>query len=284
MEYTIEQRDGEYHIITDQTYKGDIITINLASVIKTEQAKSLAKSINMDLLWVLRYDENIKKVYMDLFIDLDKGLIFSQELSIQHLIEDCITCLTENKMIEDCSYIMSTINSLYRKAFIEAIKGYGVVICSSIILECNCQAKRQNKVIGEAPRFSINTNDTYSIFEYVGQSLNDESPKLTIRCDDITIDVLTLVNNNNNFYDPDNHYVAYYTFAGLGNIFISKSEQEAKEYVKLKVPMKINTHEAMYNYLIKNNDIDQIIEYKKSMKPKLKLININEYMVNEFNV
>lgn len=284
MGYTIEQRNGVYHIITDQKYKGDTITINLESIVKTEQAKSLeVLDTSIELLWILRYDENLQKIYMDLLVDLDNGLLLSSELNIEQLIAECVSCITNNKLIEDCDYLMSCINYLYKRAFIIAIKEHAIAMCSNMIIEGHCSAKKHNKLLGEAPRFSLNMDDSYSIFEYVGQPLNDESPRITIKCEDIVIDIVTIANTKNFFYDPDIHEVAYYTFNGISNSFSSNKEEEVKEYPKLKVPMKTNTHEAMYQYLIKHNSMNEIIAYKKAMKPKLKLININSFMVKEFN-
>lgn len=285
MSYTIEQRNGVYHIITDQKYKGDTITINLESMIKTEQAKSLASSeIPIELLWMLRYDDNLQKVYMDLLVDIDNGLMFSGELNIEQFITECVSCITDNKLIEDCEYIMSCINSLYKKAFVTAIKEHAIAICSGMIIEGRCYARKKNKTLGEASRFSLNMDDSYSMFEYVGQSLNEESPTLTWKCEDIVMDIITIVSTKNYFYDPDVHEVAYYTFNGICNFYVNKNQgEEIKKYPKLKVPMKTNTHEAMYQYLIKHNSMNEIIAYKKAMKPKLKLININSFMVKEFN-
>lgn len=284
MSYTIEQRNGVYHIITDQKYKGDTITINLESMIKTEQAKSLASSeIPIELLWMLRYDNNLQKVYIDLLVDIDNGLMFSKELDIEQFTTECVSCITDNKLIEDCEYIMFCINSLYKKAFVTAIKEHNVVVCSSMIIEGCCYAKKKNKIIGKASRFSLNMDDSYSIFEYVGQSLNDENPKLIIKYSDIVITITTIVSTKNYFYNPDIHEVAYYTFNGISESHVNKYEEEEKEYPKLKVPMKTNTHEAMYQYLIKHNSMNEIMAYKKAMKPKLKLININSFMVKEFN-
>lgn len=284
MSCTIEQRNGVYHIITNKKYKGDTITINLESIVKTEQAKSLETlDMPIELLWVLRYDDNLQKIYMDLLIDINNGLMFSKELNIEQFATECTSCITDNKLIEDCDYIMSCINSLYKKAFITAIKEHSVAICSGMIIEGRCYAKKKNKILGEASRFSLNMDDTYSMFEYVGQPLNEESPTLIWRCEDIAMDILTIANTKNNFYDPDMHEVAYYTFNGMSNFYANRNEEEIKEYPKLKVPMKTNTHEAMYQYLIKHNSMNEIMAYKKAMKPKLKLININSFMVKEFN-
>lgn len=286
IKYNIEKRNGDYYIITDQTYKGNTITIDLSAIILTEEIQVLTISLERStMIWLLRYDENTKEVFMDLLIDIDKGYTFSIKLDIQELIKECVDCVKENKLLDDCEMINSTISKLFNMAFKSLINDRHLIY-SNRILNGNVIVKHANKILGYASRFVINKNN-FSILEYVGKRIDSNNVSIEIYYDKFQIGILTTENISNEMYNNNTaNQLKYYNFKGM-EIISPLSDEKAQEYVKnpynLNVCSVLKKPESMYQYILNNNTAEDITKYKISMKPAIKLVNINDFMIREFN-
>lgn len=282
MKYRIEKRGGDYYIITDEKHKNDTIIINLSSVIKTDEGFINESLEKIDLLWTLRYDENNHKVYIDLLLAREESKIYTREISIMSLISELVHCVQNNKNLEDCVELNSIIGLLYEDAFCDMLENENVILRSNIIIEAYCVVKQyDNKLLGNASRFIIQKSKL-SILEYVGKQI-DCKPVIEINIKNKKIKMITSSGfSENKLFDPADHLLGYYSFVAM-DTGITDVVEEKKDFYRIKVPIVLSTPESMYAYILANNDIDDIIKYKISMKPTLKLVNINRFMINEYS-
>lgn len=282
--YTIEKRNGDYYIITNETHKGNVITINLSSIINTEEVQIMNNVLEKtELVWVLRYNNIKNELFIDLLIDINNGYTFSKMIDIHELITECVSCIKDNKLLDNCDMIMSAINSLFDTAF-KALLEERIVIYSNKILEGRVIVYNDNKVSGYASRFVINKN-IFSILEYVGKPIGSNNPEIKIYYDSYTISIMSLENHSDMTYNDNNaNQLKYYTFRGMEIIYSNtENENDTKNLYKLNVSKTLKSPEQMYKFILNHNTIEEITKYKISMKPSLKLIDINNFMIKEFN-
>ena len=96
---------------------------------------------------------------------------------------------------------------------------------------------------------------------------------------------MSLENHSDMTYNNnDTNQLKYYTFRGMEVISPNNdNENDIKNPYRLNVSKILRNPEQMYKYIIDHNTIEEITKYKISMKPVLKLIDINNFMIKEFN-
>lgn len=276
-DFIIEKRNGERFIITNQKYKGKDITIKLESVIKSAFVKVQAILIETkEIFWALNHEETDDKYYIDLLLE---SMTYRLQIDINVLIDELVSCIQNNKMIETCKYLNKKINEVYQVAY-EDYLSKGKVIYSDIPVEGICTLTSGDQSLGYATRYIIDVN-RLSLLEYTGKMIAGENLKVQIT----TGDYLSVFNVSNDktkeiLYD-EIYRIGYCTLRGLNSDFFA-TDIEKKEYAKLQVSNSNMSLRAMLDYLIDNNSIDEITRYTMSMKPKLKLANINNFMVKEY--
>ena len=276
-DFIIEKRNGERFIITNQKYKGKDITIKLESIIKSAFVKVQAILIETkEIFWALNHEETDDKYYIDLLLE---SMTYRLQIDINVLIDELVSCIQNNKMIETCKYLNKKINEVYQVAY-EDYLSKGKVIYSDIPVEGLCTLTSGDQSLGYATRYIIDVN-RLSLLEYTGKMIAGENLKVQIT----TGDYLSVFNVSNDktkeiLYD-EIYRIGYCTLRGLNSDFFA-TDIEKKEYVKLQVSNSNMSLRAMLDYLIDNNSIDEITRYTMSMKPKLKLANINNFMVKEY--
>lgn len=276
-DFIIEKRNGERFIITNQKYKGKDITIKLESIIKSAFVKVQAILIETkEIFWALNHEETDDKYYIDLLLE---SMTYRLQIDINVLIDELVSCIQNNKMIETCKYLNKKINEVYQVAY-EDYLSKGKVIYSDIPVEGICTLTSGDQSLGYATRYIIDAN-RLSLLEYTGKMIAGENLKVQIT----TEDYLSVFNVSNDkteeiLYD-ETYRIGYCTLRGLNTDFLM-TDIEKKEYTKLQVSNSNMSLRAMLDYLINNNSIDEITRYTMSMKPKLKLANINNFMVKEY--
>ena len=276
-DFIIEKRNGERFIITNQKYKGKDIIIKLESIIKSAFVKVQAILIETkEIFWALNHEETDDKYYIDLLLE---SMTYRLQIDINVLIDELVSCIQNNKMIETCKYLNKKINEVYQVAY-EDYLSKGKVIYSDIPVEGICTLTSGDQSLGYATRYIIDVN-RLSLLEYTGKMIAGENLKVQIT----TGDYLSVFNVSNDkieeiLYD-EIYRIGYCTLRGLNSDFFA-TDIEKKEYAKLQVSNSNMSLRAMLDYLIDNNSIDEITRYTMSMKPKLKLANINNFMVKEY--
>lgn len=276
-DFIIEKRNGERFIITNQKYKGKDIMIKLESIIKSAFVKVQAILIETkEIFWALNHEETDDKYYIDLLLE---SMTYRLQIDINVLIDELVSCIQNNKMIETCKYLNKKINEVYQVAY-EDYLSKGKVIYSDIPVEGICTLTSGDQSLGYATRYIIDVN-RLSLLEYTGKMIAGENLKVQIT----TGDYLSVFNVSNDkieeiLYD-EIYRIGYCTLRGLNSDFFA-TDIEKKEYAKLQVSNSNMSLRAMLDYLIDNNSIDEITRYTMSMKPKLKLANINNFMVKEY--
>ena len=275
-DFIIEKRNGERFIITNQKYKGKDITIKLESIIKSAFVKVQAILIETkEIFWALNHEETDDKYYIDLLLE---SMTYRLQIDINVLIDELVSCIQNNKMIETCKYLNKKINEVYQVAY-EDYLSKGKVIYSDIPVEGICTLTSGDQSLGYATRYIIDVT-RLSLLEYTGKMIAGENLKVEITTGDY-LSVFNVSNNNIEILYDETYRIGYCALRGLYTDFFVTGV-EKKEYVKLQVSNSNMSLRAMLDYLIDNNSIDEITRYTMSMKPKLKLANINNFMVKEY--
>ena len=294
MKYNIEKRNGDYFIITDQKYKDNTIVINLSSVIKVESICIQETLVISNLAtWSLLYDEIHEKLFMCLDIENFEGINnYLEEIDIITFINECVSCVQNNIMLDKCEYINLLINKTYNAAFYDCIKNHSCILHSSDnIINGFVEIIYNNKVLGYASRFILKKN-AITILEYTGKdliklvSLYDLQLKFRIKNKDISIDLDLACNiiSEDDSVNVLENILGYYELKKvlITDFSCKKNEDDMPEIYPLNVMINPINNMAMHTYVINNNDMDDITKYKISIKPKVKLLDINKIIVEEY--
>ena len=314
MNYRIEKREDEYFAITDEKYKNKIITVNLSTVLKVETVKfkaldyssysSTSNNLEAELVWYLRYSESEPKtIYIDLNFNascsiLDKDEYASIAMSLDLLIEEAVDCIKNNKLTSGFVNLNKAMNEAYYKVFISSLTVNKLLLFSDIILPINSIVYDDDKkILGFATRVVIN-NFGIKICEYVGKNLNAAiNPEILIVVDDIILKHFISASSEPNLSVRDT--IDYYEFKGMWYIYDRIYEFNSIDELKIIDQLRIKNNELipqlntslnytnaiiMYEYIMKNNTFEELNKYRSALKPCIKLVNINQYMTNEYEI
>lgn len=314
MNYRIEKREDEYFAITDEKYKNKIITVNLSTVLKVETVKfkaldyssysSTSNNLEAELVWYLRYSESEPKtIYIDLNFNascsiLDKDEYASIAMSLDLLIEEAVDCIKNNKLTSGFVNLNKAMNEAYYKVFISSLTVNKLLLFSDIILPINSIVYDDDKkILGFATRVVIN-NFGIKICEYVGKNLNAAiNPEILIVVDDIILKHFISASSEPNLSVRDT--IDYYEFKGMWHIYDRIYEFNSIDELKIIDQLRIKNNELipqlntslnytnaiiMYEYIMKNNTSEELNKYRSALKPCIKLVNINQYMTNEYEI
>lgn len=314
MNYRIEKREDEYFAITDEKYKNKIITVNLSTVLKVETVKfkaldyssysSTFNNLEAELVWYLRYSESEPKtIYIDLNLNascsiLDRDEYASIAMSLDLLIEEAVDCIKNNKLTSGFMNLNKAMNEAYYKVFISSLTVNKLLLFSDIILPINSIVYDDDKkILGFATRVVIN-NFGIKICEYVGKNLNAAiNPEILIVVDDIILKHFISASSEPNLSVRDT--IDYYEFKGMWHMYDGIYEFDSIDELKIIDQLKIKNNELipqfntplnytnaiiMYEYIMKNNTFEELNKYRSALKPCIKLVNINQYMTNEYMI
>lgn len=283
MTYKIENRYGEFFAITDKKYDNQIITVNLSSIILTDTITVLkTMPIREDFLWTLFYKEDTKQLYMKL---ITEQMTFQRKVDLDRMINELIDCVEHNKTLSNCMYINEVINNLYNDAFRYFFADGTVLLSNHIIKEIAYINNINNKTVGCASRFILTSTMCY-LLEYEGKIKEAEDFKYI----EIIIENKKIQFLKSKVEESFFSLIGYYKISGLlGQINrVDSSEKkeivDINEVIKLKVKPTLMSLDDMKKYVLDNNNMENIMAYKKSMRPSVVMININKYILNEFMI
>lgn len=283
MTYKIENRYGEFFAITDKKYNDQIITVNLSNIILTDIVTVLkTMPIKEDFIWTLYYKEDTCKLYMKL---ITEQMTFQRKIDLDKMINELIDCVEHNKTLNNCMYINKIINDLYNDAFRYFFNDGIIILSNHIIKEIAYVNNVNNKTIGCASRFIL-TSTTCYLLEYEGKMKEAED----FKCIEIIINNKRIEFLKSKVEESFFSLIGYYKISGLlGQINkIDSSEKKEvvniDEIVKLKVKPTLISLTNMREYVLEVNSMEDVMAYKKSMRPSVVMININKYMLNEFMI
>lgn len=282
----IENREDGRYIITDKkTDKNKNIVIKLDEMIEEDLVffTTANSTVNVNISWFLKHDTK-----NGLYIELKS--IDDNHLIIAKISEECIDELADmvknNGFLEDCKEIQKAIYDSYNKLFIKCLES-NCLICSNRIVEGIISVSESNTVLGHGTRFIINRNDIL-ICEYTGKSIiRNINPTLYIHVGERKMKYICnkcLITNNRDVFNSEDD-IGYIKYAGVlvSGLSINKQENDLElEYPKLKTPYIFTDRKSMRMYCMKNNTSDEIIKYKIALKGKVKILDVNKYMINEF--
>lgn len=298
MKYEIKKRESDYFLITDETYKDQTIVINLSSIIKEEQIQgfignieddSNAKSMQkIDLMWILRYEPSEESLYVDLMTSILP--VLSEKIDIEKAAIELVDCVKSNKMIDSCNYLNIITNKLYQTAFINSLEK-NEILYSAEMLDVSCEFYQDKKIVGRCSRVIMSKNQLLAL-EYVGKKLVDTSEISTsceIKFKNTNKSISYLITKSIKVVGNDDWMLGYYSLYGIYSevktVIEPDAETDTVATSDLKVQYSSNsTIKNLYEYVLDNNSVEQIKKYKSSMKPKLRLANVNTFMVEQFMV
>lgn len=282
MTYKIENRYGEFFAITDKTYNDQIITVNLSSIVLTDTI-TLLKTIPIkeEFVWILSYNKDNNQLYMKL---ITEKITFQKKININTVIDELINCIIQNRTLNNCIYINEIINDLYNNAFDFYFRNETVLLSNHIIKKIAYTNDLNNMVVGCSSRFILNSTSFY-LLEYEGKIKDaDEFKYIEIICEDKKIQFLKS-KVDESYYQS----IGYYKISGLLGQMLKVDTQKKEivdidQIVKLKLKNKFTTLEDIKDYTLNFNSLQDILEYKKSMRPSIVLIDINKYILQEFMI
>lgn len=280
MEYKIENRMGDYYAVLDEIYKNSTLCVNLSTILKVELISNSYKE-SKDSTWFLSYEDGI--TYLNFSIESDT---FKKELDLNMLLESLVYCIKNNCTINECTYLNNAINDLYTEAFFINSEDF-ILFSDERIIKAEVRIRdSEDNLIGKASRFIV-TQHKIILLEYVGKKLEDENDVSIVEIlkDNIfmSFGVLRLENvviqdNDIKYYELDSCYRGLFD-----SNYVDEEEKKEIKYIP-NLPNSYTSPDAMYKYIVEHNNSEDIVKYKASVKEKVRLININNFIINDFNI
>lgn len=287
----IEHRPDGYYIVTEEkTNKNETIVIKLNSELDSQTISySTSSGIdtmmnNLNLVWTLRHNDDL-----GLYVEIEatnRLKTYKETYSVNDnvCIDELVSIVKDNGTLEDCKEIQKAMYKTYNKLFLSFLEN-DRILHSNVIVEGLVKVKDNNKVLGHGTRFIINKNEI-TICEYTGKDISSHVyPNLSIvkGSDNIKIATLEYLENGHQvFSSKDDIGYLKYKINTSSCTLEHVSVVEDIRYPNLKVPYNYTDKENMIEYCKKNNASQEIIKYKIALKGKVELLNIDEYMVNEY--
>lgn len=284
------RKDGKYIVTSETNDNGKIIVIKLDSEIENDLVYFHGKNgREVKISWKLKYNEK-DSLHINLETFDDEFEKTAKIKVKEECISELVRMIKNSETLEDCYNINKAINECYNNLFREYLKD-DYVICSDNIVEGIVEVNDSNKILGHGTRFVVNRNKII-ICEYAGKEITKSlSPKINIHIDGTLIKIATKESIFNKeqeiFFDRDREilfsenedigYLKYYsTIIGTD---ISKCDLS---YNKLNMPFEFTDKVSMVKYCIEHNTAEEITKYKIALRGKVKLINVNTFMIDEF--
>ena len=129
-----------------------------------------------------------------------------------------------------------------------------------------------------------------SIYEYVGKDINRDmelTADVIVGNHRINFSLILQSNAEYEVYDTNTHTLGYFTYNARIKIILDNEGYdyiEVPEITKLNVPNLFTSANEMNSYIRMYNSLEAIDKYRISLKPKVEIININNFMLREFTV
>lgn len=293
MNYSYETRDNETYIVTDKKLSKDTIILKLNNVFKRESLiETLAKE-EYSATWKINTTENEEKLEIELKIEGGCNISesFTQEIDAEELLNEFVEMMKHDAELEYCSKLMQTMTEIFNKAFYYFSCEKRFIFVSDYIIQGYVEIKGEdNKALGGASRFKVLPDGLY-IYEYIGKEVPMETIiKTFVYLKHTFEDGKTLITKLNfimtrkgAFTLAENNKIEYFeiesTISGISTI-----NEDIPDIPKMNYTYVHTNTSVMRDKFLDNNTEIAIMEYKRALKPKVKLININRYMINEFTV
>lgn len=278
------RQDGTY-LITGYKYNNKDIVIKMDSIINEIYLIEAFSRESFNLKWILQENEN------DDLLTL-KGTVreeeFTFDLNKRLVIKQFYEMVKNNKSLEACHYLTTFMQKSFNSIFEYFLIEKGEILCSNIPVDAYIEIQSKGKVLGAASRFNFTSSNSLQLYEYAGKEIaNTDDLTAYVVVNKTGIKFSAIRNNSSDLlFNPSEQRFGYLNIpARIAAFHQEEAEIEAPEIKSLsKVPLSFSTQENMELYIVSNNTPEEITAYKKSLKPRTKLININKFMLREFTI
>ena len=92
----------------------------------------------------------------------------------------------------------------------------------------------------------------------------------------LRLENVVIQDNDIKYYELDSCYRGLFD-----SNYIDEEEKREIKYIP-NLPNSYTSPDAMYKYIVEHNNSEDIVKYKASVKEKVRLININNFIINDF--
>lgn len=293
MNYSYETRDNETYIVTDKKYNKDTIILKLNNVFKRESLIELLTKENYTATWKIKSTAVEDKLEIELKIEGGCNIsnTFTKEIYTKTVLNEFVTMMRIGGELESCSSFIQTMTEIFNEAFYYFACERRFIFVSDYIIQGYVEIKGEdNKALGGASRFKILPDGLY-IYEYIGKEVPMETIiKTFVYLEHTFEDGKTLITKLNFIMTrkgittlAENNKIEYFeiesTISGISTI-----NEDMPNIPEMNYTYVHTSADIMRNKFLNDNTEMAIMGYKNALKPKVKLININKYMINEFTV
>lgn len=285
MSYSFRKnKDGSVYLLTGEKHDDKDIVIKMGSTISEIYMVEAILRESYTLVWTLE-----KNIVDDELLTLRgkiKGIIFDFDLNKEIIVKQFCNMIKQSLTLESCNYLKMMMQKCFNTIFEHFYKQKGEVLTSSIPIDSYVEIREKGKVLGAASRFSFTSTGMLQLYEYTGKEINSNMELIAHAViDDNEINFKTRTETiGATIFNPREQALGYIDLPA--RIYGShETEIEAPEMNLLsKVPMTYTTSEKMLEYILRNNTPEEITAYKMSLKPKIRLMDVNKFMLREFTV
>lgn len=279
----IENRsDGNYIVTGATTDKNESITIKLDSELDS-QTITCSSGIGIDaeitlinMSWKLKHDDE-NGLYIELKAEDRSSDYYKEICNIDDdlCINELVSMVQNKGTLEDCEEIQKIIHQAYNQIFYRYLED-NKTLHSNMIVNGIVEVKDQNRVLGHGTRFILENNKII-VCEYAGKSVpRNILPQINIYINDNYLTYEAVEYNYN-----EHREIGYMAYDVSRSAIINRGEKQL-EYPKLITPHYYSDSDSMIEYIKQHNSPEDIVKYKIALKGKVEILNIDEYMVNEF--
>lgn len=292
MNYSYETRNNDLFIVTDKKLDGDTIILKLNNEFKKESLTELLTKENYTATWSIKSTDAEDKLEIELKIEGGCNIsnTFTKEICTETALNEFVAMMRIGGELESCSSFIQTMTEIFNEAFYYFTCERRFIFVSDYFIKGYVEIKdTDNKVLGGASRFKVLIEDI-QVCEYIGKEI---SPNTTIKLalflkykyennQVITTKINFTMIRQNIFALAENNKIEYFqvemSLAGM-----TTTDEEIPDIPKMKYTYTYTSCEDMKNKFMQNNAAT-FSNYRAALKPRIKLIDIDRYMINEFTV
>lgn len=289
MSYSYETRDSGIYLLTGKKAKEKDIVIKMGSNIADIHLTDALSRTTYNLSWTIEADslEDISTINLKGKIDEAEYLI---PMETEKVVEELSNMVIKNQTLEVCNTLNNALEEGFNNIFQHMLSTKSILLCSNSPINAYIILRHKGKIIGGATRFSLNSSGMLSIYEYVGKDINRDmelTADVIVGNHRINFNLILQSNAEYEVYDTNTHTLGYFTYnARIKNILDNEGYDyiEVPEIIRLNVPNLFTSANEMNTYIRMYNSLEAIDKYRISLKPKVEIININNFMLREFTV
>lgn len=288
MSYSYETRDNGIYLLTGKKAKEKDIVIKMGSNVSEIHLTDAITRATYNLIWTIEANdlEDINTINLKGRIDGEDHYV---SMDTTKIVNELSNMVIKNQTLDICDTLNNAIEKGFNDIFLYMLETKGTFLCSISPIKAYIVIRHKGKIIGGATRFTFNAG-VLSISEYVGKDINRDmelTADVVIGNQKVTFNLNAQRNAEYEIYDSNMYTLGYFTYdARIRNIVVNDDydQTEVPKIAPLKVPKFFTNINEINEYIKLNNTQEEIDRYRISLKPKIEIININNFMLREFTI